>query len=525
MKKSYNAFLIIMLFAGSLFAQITNTVTFNIDMTSLIKGGFKPAVDSIRIQGLVWDSFGVTLDPKSSTILKPSAANSNIYSTTIIINCGTATVKDSLRWKLYIWPSDKIKGGSWEGGFGTYDGRPYFVKANGSVVNLPAVVPNFQYIVTGLGPQNTWHFMADMTDIIGTGEGYFDPSIDKLIVEGLVWSAPKEGIVAIVSGNREMKQNPLLPGVIFETTLVVELDPANVIGDSIRWKFNATPSSRWSNSGWENGVGRYIKFKPKGSTVEIGPIKPDLIPNFTLKNDSKVLFQVDLNKNATNRYDGSAIPLSQVKFVSLRGSHALLGAWSGVWEPIDTITPGVPALNDSGVRGDKVKGDNIWSRLVTFPKGGVGGQISYKYGVYYPGCEKISATYYMDGWGGTGQDLTCKILENTGVLEVKDSWPHNLPVSIRKLDEQLPGNFEMAQNYPNPFNPSTTIKYAISKSANVNLTIYNVLGQKVMELVNAYQNSGTYEVNFKATSLSSGIYFYSLSNGANVITKKMMLLK
>ena len=98
------------------------------------------------------DSFGVTLDPKSSTILKPSAAI-QIFIQQHIINCGTATVKDSLRWKLYIWPSDKIKGGSWEGGFGTYDGRPYFVKANGSIVNLPAVVPNFQYIVTGLGPR------------------------------------------------------------------------------------------------------------------------------------------------------------------------------------------------------------------------------------------------------------------------------------------------------------------------------------------------------------------------------------
>ena len=525
MKKSYKPFLILLFLAGSMFGQITNTVTFNVDMTNLIAGGFNPAVDSIRIQGLVWDSFGASLDASSSTILSPSATDANIYSTTIIINCGTAVVGDSLRWKLFIWPSDKIKGGSWEG-FEGYDGRPYFVHENGAIVNEPAVIPNFQYIVTGLGPQNTWHFMADLTDVIGTGEGYFDPTVDKIVVEGLVWSAPGEGVVAIVSGSRTMQQNPILPGVIYETTLVVELDPENVIGDSIRWKFNASPSNRWSNSGWENGVGRYIKFQPNGTTVDIGPIKPDLIPNFTLQNDSKVLFQVDLNHHATNRYDSSAIPLAQVQFVSLRGSHAVLGSWSGVWEPIDTVTPGVPALYDNGLLGDKVKGDNIYSRIVTFPKGGVGGQISYKYGVYYPGCEQISATYFMDGFGGTGQDLTTSILERSEVFEVLDLWPNNGGTSsVRMLDDQIPNSFVLEQNYPNPFNPTTTIKYAINKRASINLYVYNILGQKVMDLVNEQQEAGTYEVKFDASSLSSGIYFYSLSNGQNLLTKKMMILK
>ncbi len=522
MRKSHKAFLIFMLFAGPLLAQITNTVTFNVDMTHLVKGGFNPAVDSIRIQGLVWDSFGATLDPASSTILAPSVSNPNIFSTTIIINAGTAVIGDSLRWKLYIWPSDKIKGGSWEGGFGSYDGRPYYVRANGAIVNLDAVVPNFQYIVTGLGPQNTFHIMADLTDIVGTGEGYFDPTIDQLVAEGFVW----ESMATIISGNRTLQQNPLLPGVIYETTLVLELDTAYVVGDSLRWKLHATPDNRWSNSGWENGVGRFTVFQPNGSTIEIGPFKPDVVPNFTLKNDSKVLFQVDMNHGATNRYDSSAIPIGQIKFMTVRGSHAILGAWNGVWTEQDTITPGVPVLNDSGFFGDKVAGDNIWSRTVTFPSGSVGGRTSYKYGVYYPGCENISSTYYMDGFGGTGADLTCQILERNDVFEVIDIWPNiNGIVSVRQLGDQIPSKFEMEQNFPNPFNPSTTIKYAISKQANVNLSIYNMLGQKVMELINTQQTAGTYEVKFDGASLSSGIYFYSLSNGSSLITKKMMLLK
>jgi hypothetical protein len=64
-------------------------------------------------------------------------------------------------------------------------------------------------------------------------------------------------------------QNPLLPGVIFETTLLMELDTSKVVGDSLRWKFVASPSDRWSNSGYENGMGHYTVFQPNGSTVEI----------------------------------------------------------------------------------------------------------------------------------------------------------------------------------------------------------------------------------------------------------------
>lgn len=524
MRKSFKAFLIFMLFAGSLFAQITNTVTFNVDMTHLIQGGFNPAVDSIRLEGLVWDSFGVTLDPAGSNIFTPSVSNPNIFSKTIIINAGTAVIGDSLRWKLFIWPSDKIKTGSWEGGFGSYDGRPYYVRENGAIVNLEAVVPNFQYVVTGLGVQNTFHIMADLTDIIGTGEGYFDPTIDILGVDGFTWDS--KGF--IVSGSKTMQQNPLLPGVIYETTLVLELDTAYTVGDSLRWKFIAAPSIRWSNGGYENGVGRQTVFQANGSTIEIGPFKPDLVPNFTLKKDSRVLFQIDMNHNATSRFDGSAIPLGEIQLMTIRGSHAVLGSWSGHWIQADTVNPGVPALNDSGLFGDKVAGDNIWSKIVTFPAGSDGGQTSYKYGVYYPGVETICTDpgYYMDGFGSTGGDLTCAILESDVVYEILDIWPSdNGPVSVRQLDNQIPSKFEMAQNYPNPFNPSTTIKYAISKLANVNLSIYNILGQKVMELINTQQTAGTYEVKFDGASLSSGIYFYSLSNGSSLITKKMMLLK
>ncbi len=94
--------------------------------------------------------------------------------------------------------------------------------------------------------------------------------------------------------------------------------------------------------------------------------------------------------------------------------------------------------------------------------------------------------------------------------------------------EEEPGvatEYMLAQNYPNPFNPATKISYAIPQSGFVNLTIYDAIGREVAVLVNKSQSAGNYTVNFNATNLNSGVYFYKLKTGNNIIVKKMMLLK
>ena len=91
--------------------------------------------------------------------------------------------------------------------------------------------------------------------------------------------------------------------------------------------------------------------------------------------------------------------------------------------------------------------------------------------------------------------------------------------------EIAPSVFSLSQNYPNPFNPNTTIKYQISEYGRIILTVYDVLGREIKELVNERKPAGTYEVTWNAEGLPSGVYFYQIKTDDFIQTKKMILLK
>ena len=97
-------------------------------------------------------------------------------------------------------------------------------------------------------------------------------------------------------------------------------------------------------------------------------------------------------------------------------------------------------------------------------------------------------------------------------------------VSVLQTDAQ-PAQFVLLQNYPNPFNPTTTIAYAIPSTSYVSLKVYNILGVEVATLFDGIHHSGQYKATFDATRLATGVYFYRLSAGNFVETKKLMLLK
>lgn len=99
-----------------------------------------------------------------------------------------------------------------------------------------------------------------------------------------------------------------------------------------------------------------------------------------------------------------------------------------------------------------------------------------------------------------------------------------ITTDVKEIDE-VPTDFALDQNYPNPFNPSTTIRFSIPKQSNVSLKVYDVIGKEVAELVNSEKAAGSYEVDFNAQNLSSGIYFYTLKAGNLTQSKKMLLIK
>lgn len=92
-------------------------------------------------------------------------------------------------------------------------------------------------------------------------------------------------------------------------------------------------------------------------------------------------------------------------------------------------------------------------------------------------------------------------------------------------DNTHPSECSLYQNYPNPFNPSTSIRYALPHRNHVNLSVFNTLGQQVAILVNETQDAGYHDVRFDASGLASGVYFYRLSAGEYVETKRLLIIR
>jgi photosystem II stability/assembly factor-like uncharacterized protein len=98
-------------------------------------------------------------------------------------------------------------------------------------------------------------------------------------------------------------------------------------------------------------------------------------------------------------------------------------------------------------------------------------------------------------------------------------------VSENTVSNTVPSDYELSQNYPNPFNPTTNIKFSLPEAGNISLKVYDRLGKEVNVLSEGFRAAGTYEINFDASSLTSGVYFYKLVSNNIAMTKKMMLVK
>jgi hypothetical protein len=121
----------------------------------------------------------------------------------------------------------------------------------------------------------------------------------------------------------------------------------------------------------------------------------------------------------------------------------------------------------------------------------------------------------------SGNSVTAFAVSNTGVvLKLTDNI-----TDINEYSAEIPSRYYLSQNFPNPFNPVTQINYSVSEPGVVQISVYNVLGERISDLVNEYKKSGNYSVIFDSDKLSGGVYFYSMNTNGFLETKKMILTK
>ncbi len=120
-------------------------------------------------------------------------------------------------------------------------------------------------------------------------------------------------------------------------------------------------------------------------------------------------------------------------------------------------------------------------------------------------------------WGGCDVNITPF---NSGGI-----YTNPAVIGIEKISETVPSGFSLSQNYPNPFNPNSKIKFQIAKVSNARLIVLDALGREISTLVNEQLKPGTYEIDFDGSKYSSGVYFYKLTAGDFIETKKMLMVK
>ncbi len=149
-------------------------------------------------------------------------------------------------------------------------------------------------------------------------------------------------------------------------------------------------------------------------------------------------------------------------------------------------------------------------------------------GSYIP-SNPLSAFNGYVGYGNVGGNWVLKILDDqggdTGFLK---AWCitivyYTCEGGIHTIT--VPNYYALRQNYPNPFNPTTKIEYAIPRQGDTKITVYDILGRQVVVLVDEFKNPGIYTVDFDASQLSSGVYFYKMESGSFKDVKKMLVVK
>lgn len=186
------------------------------------------------------------------------------------------------------------------------------------------------------------------------------------------------------------------------------------------------------------------------------------------------------------------------------GSHEILDVYSifsGVWIAMDADTT-------------KWSGENIIEIVYNHTMGTSVSRTQFTYDGNDNNTLKLSQSWTGDEWLNTSREV----------------YVYEVALAVEVGEGRVPAVFELEQNYPNPFNPITAIRYSLRRPSQVEITVFNVLGQEVRTLESGMQPAGSYETTWNGTDqagspVASGVYFYRIKAGDFTETRKMVLLK
>lgn len=448
-------------------AATTVEVEFQVDMgVQAFKGKFNPATDAVKLAGNFngWNNGAdVMTDLDGDTV----------YTITKSFNAG-----ENLVFKF-------IKGAD---GWEQDPNREYTVPATNSIF-LDFFDRDGSYQL--LTPVQIT-FACNMEFEIVSGR--FNPATDTLSARG--------------SFNGWSNQWPMSPSVgdpnVYEVTKTLQTFEgetfnykyAYLTGLGTNWEGDPNKTYTVTNSDITSGFG-YVLRTYNDATLATVTNQPCTI-KFTV-NMAGAVSAINLQ------------PFSSITSVSLCGANSPLIWPDGGWPDVDinkTIL-----LFDDGTNGDVTAGDNIWSKEVVFPQYSPL-RIQYKYGANWGLPTNNGGN---DNENGVGADHFINLTPEMtyGIVQNVFGTMGDHPV-VTEVVDQLPGIptvYDLVQNFPNPFNPSTSIRFSIPEAGLVTLKVFSLLGEEVATLISEYKNAGNYNVQFDASSLTSGVYVYRISTG------------
>ena len=437
--------------------------------------------------------------------------NDSVYTKTVQINSGRM-----INYKFLY--TNKSGGTTWEGD----PNKQAWIEDGDNVIQryFNDINPNVQ-----LADGNIT-FSVDMSVLEELG--IYDPATDKLQVRGGFngWSdsdAPRS----------VMNQDPLIPTNWFLQVPFVKTE----VGSKQEYKFYVAlghTDELWKD-GWERplsmgGGNRVVNFAGDNNQTLAPVYYDDVYPQFVVPQGQQisVKFRVDMADAMDPNKTGDPMQAGdKVYWISEQPVFARLMRWVDSDEQTyfeltdpdgDKIYEGTLTVTGPGINAFEYRYAFQRQRDGSFKQETAGfGKNAYR--VRY--CAMTGSRQFVQPYTAPLDKWTDKEDKSDQV----ELWPQGLPTDVREINLGVPKNFSLQQNYPNPFNPTTRIRFTIPSKDFVTLKVYNTLGEEVAVLINKEMNAGSYEVDFIAQNLSSGVYFYTLKTTGFTKTMKMLLIK